>query len=944
MVALKHWMTAAVARCMATSIVVFVAACGPLRLGPSRTSAASEFRVYVSNEDSNSVSVIDPVAQRVLATVPVGKRPRGLKLAADGQALYVALSGSPKAGPASNPAGLAAPERSADGVGIVDLATGRLTRVLASGPDPESFDLTPDGRSLYAANEESAVVSRVELAAGKVTSVIAVGKEPEGVAVRPDGKVVYVTSEQDNSVSVIDATSQHVLRTIAVGRRPRSVLFTRDGAKAFVSNELGASVSVLDAAQHRLIGEIAIGNEGTSALGAKPMGLALSPDGRWLYVSTGRGGTVCIIDVAQQRVSRVLAQVGIRPWGIAVSPDGKQLYAANGPSNDVSVIDLESGRLTARIAVGSSPWGAVIGPATPLSKLSAQDSAATPHSPADDGQWAMVAKDPQNTRFSGLRQIDTSNVATLQVAWSFETGIPHGHEAAPLVIGDTLYLVTPYPNNLYALDLRKAGAPVKWVYKAEPAAAAQGVACCDVVNRGAAYANGKIFFNTLDVHTVAVDAASGQLVWKRKLGEINQGESMTMAPLVVGTRVLVGNSGGEFGVRGWLTALDAESGATLWRAYSTGPDQEVLIGAGFRPYYSQDRGSDLGVSSWPPGRWQTGGGTVWGFVSYDPELDAIYYGTGNPGPWNGEQRAGDNEWTSGIFARRPSTGEALWFYQWSPHDLFDYDGINESIVVDLSYGGRPRKLLLHADRNGYVYVLDRSTGQVLSATAFAPITTSRGVDLKSGRLLAVAAKEPHLGQVVRGICPAAPGAKDWQPGAFSPATGLLYLPHNNLCEDIEGTEANYIAGTPYVGANVRMYAGPGGQRGRFTAWDPIAARKVWAIEEEFPVWSGALATAGELVFYGTMDGWFKAVHARTGQLLFGFHAASGFVGQPITYRGPDGKQYVVIASGVGGWAGAPVVAGLDPRDQSAALGFGHAMRDLPAHTRAGSTLYAFALP
>jgi glucose dehydrogenase len=243
-----------------------------------------------------------------------------------------------------------------------------------------------------------------------------------------------------------------------------------------------------------------------------------------------------------------------------------------------------------------------------------------------------------------------------------------------------------------------------------------------------------------------------------------------------------------------------------------------------------------------------------------------------------------------------------------------------------------------------VYVLDRTNGQVLSANSYAYITSSKGVDLNSGQLIYNETKTPQAGKVIREICPAAPGAKDWQPSAFSPRTGLLYIPHQNLCMDVEGLEANYIAGTPYVGANVKMYAGPGGNRGEFLAWDPVKGEKVWAIQEKFPVWSGAVATAGDVVFYGTMDGWFKAVDARSGQLLWQFKCGSGIIGQPIVYRGPDGKQYVAVLAGVGGWSGAIVAAGLDPRDPTAALGFVNAMTDLPDATTKGGMLYVFALP
>ncbi len=564
-------------------------------------------------------------------------------------------------------------------------------------------------------------------------------------------------------------------------------------------------------------------------------------------------------------------------------------------------------------------------------------------SAAPEGEWHMAAKNHANTRYSALDQITIENAGRLQPAWTFSTGLVRGHEAAPLVVGGTMYVVTPYPNILYALDLARNGA-LKWKYEPKPTPSSQGVACCDVVNRGAAYFDGKIIYNTLDAHTVAVDAKSGREVWKTKVGDINRGESITMAPLVAKGKVLVGNSGGEFGVRGWVKALDAGSGSVAWTAYNTGPDRDVLIGPEFQPFYESDRGEDLGVKTWPPEAWRIGGGTVWGWISYDPELDLLYHGTGNPGPWNPEQRPGDNKWTAGVFARRPDTGAARWFYQWSPHDLYDYDGINENILVDLEWEGKPRKVILHPERNGYIYVLDRATGEVLAADPYAYITTTTKIDLSTGRPVHVEAKKPKLGEVVRDIAPAAPGAKDWQPAAYSPRTGLLYLPHQNLRMDQEVMEANYIAGTPFVGAEVRMYAGPGGHRGEFEAWDPIARREVWQIKEQFPVWSGTVVTAGDVAFYGTMDGWFKAVNARSGEILWEFKCGSGIIGQPITYLGPDQRQYVAVLSGVGGWAGAVVAGQLDPRDGTGALGFVNAMKDLPHHTARGGMLYVFRLP
>ncbi|MFL6675597.1 MAG: methanol/ethanol family PQQ-dependent dehydrogenase [Massilia sp.] len=565
--------------------------------------------------------------------------------------------------------------------------------------------------------------------------------------------------------------------------------------------------------------------------------------------------------------------------------------------------------------------------------------------PQDDGgQWVMAAKDYASTRYSSLDQVNAANVKNLKVAFTFSMGVNRGQEAAPLVVGDTMYLVAPYPNYLYALDLTRAGAPMKWKFEPNPNASAQGVACCDVVARGVAFADGKVFMNTLDGQTIAVDAASGKEVWRTKLADISKGETVTMAPLVVKDKVLVGNSGGELGVRGWLVALDTRTGKEAWRAWSTGPDSDVLIGADFKPWYGADRGKDLGVTTWPREAWKIGGGNVWGWISYDPQADLIYYGTANPGPWNPEQRPGDNKWTAGIFARKPDTGQARWFYQFSPHDLHDYDSVNENILLDLQYKGAPRKLLVHPDRNGYVYVMDRLTGQVLAADPFVHITTSEGVDLQTGKLKYNPQKAPQVGQVMREICPASPGGKDWQPSAWSPRTQLLYIPHQNLCQDAETYDTSYIAGTPYVGLDNKIYAGPGGNRGAFTAWDVAAGRKRWSIPERFPVWSGALATAGDVVFYGTMDGWFKAVDAKSGAPLWQFKVGSGIIGQPVSYRGPDGKQYIAILSGVGGWAGAIVSGGLDPRDGTAASGFVNVMKDLPQYTGKGGTLYVFALP
>jgi lanthanide-dependent methanol dehydrogenase len=570
------------------------------------------------------------------------------------------------------------------------------------------------------------------------------------------------------------------------------------------------------------------------------------------------------------------------------------------------------------------------------------ESTAQPGAPKP-GEWTLPGRDYANTRYSPLAQIVAENAKHLRVAWTFSTGINRGHEGTPLVVNNTMYVVTPHPNNVFAIDLAHPDGPLKWSYQPPTDPAARGEACCDVVNRGAAYADGKLVFNRLDNVTTALDAATGKVLWETKLGDIDQGQTMTMAPLIVGGRVFVGNSGGELGVRGWITALDLADGKIVWRAYNSGPDKDVLIGPRFKPFYRWLRQPNLGVSSWPAGQWQRGGGGVWGWISYDPELDLLFYGSGNPGVWNPDLRPGDNLWSTTTFARDPKTGEAIWAYPTTPHDEWDYDDINEHIPVDLVIDGKPRKALLQFGRTGFVYLYDRATGELISSPTFQAVNWAKGIDRETGRPVEVPEKKTHQGVNVTGICPAATGAKDQQPAAYSLRTHLFYSPGTNLCMDYKAVETGYIAGTPYVGAEVMMYPGPGGHRGEFFAWDPVAGRKVWSLKERFPVWTGALVTGGDVAFYGTMDGWVKAVNARTGEVLWRFKTGSGLIGNFMTYLGPDGKQYVAVYAGIGGWAGA-VALGLSPSDPTAALGFVNAMKDLPKYTAPGGMLYVFALP
>jgi PQQ-dependent dehydrogenase (methanol/ethanol family) len=564
--------------------------------------------------------------------------------------------------------------------------------------------------------------------------------------------------------------------------------------------------------------------------------------------------------------------------------------------------------------------------------------------PVANGQWTLPGGDYAHTRFSPLDQITPKNVSRLTVRDTFSTGIPRGHEGGPLVVNDTMYVVTPYPNRLIAIDLNKPGGPVKWTYEPGPEPVSVGLACCDVVNRGASYADGKVVYNLLSAETVAVDAETGKEIWRTRTGNMQKGVTTTMAPLIVKDKVIVGSSGGEFGARGWVLALDLDSGKEVWRAFHTGPDSDVLIGEDFKAYYRKDQGKNLGVTTWEGDQWKLGGAPAWGWISYDPELDLIYYGTGNPGNWNPDARPGANKWSCTIFARDPDDGMARWAYQISPHDAWDYDEINENILVDLEIDGKMRKLLMHPGRTGFMFLLDRETGQLVSADKFQPVNWARGFDMKTGKPMGNPAKRTSEGVVTRNICPSSTGAKEVIPSAFSPRTGLLYIPAHNTCMDYEGVAANYIAGTPYLGADVKMYPGPGGYQGELVAWDPVQGKKVWGIRDpRWPLYSGVLATGGDLVFYGTLEGWFKAVDARTGKELWKFPTGSGIVGNPVTYLGPDDRQYVAIYSGIGGWMGAVAFPDISDDDPYAALGVVGAMQGIKDYTSPGSMLYVFGL-
>jgi PQQ-dependent dehydrogenase (methanol/ethanol family) len=560
----------------------------------------------------------------------------------------------------------------------------------------------------------------------------------------------------------------------------------------------------------------------------------------------------------------------------------------------------------------------------------------------DDGQWTMPGKDYGSNRFSGLAQITAANAKGLRPVWSFSTGVLGGHEGQPLVVGNMMYVVTPYPNVAYAFDLSKEGYPLKWKYRPWVSPSVIGIACCDVVNRGAFYSDGKLVYNLLDGHTVALDASNGKELWKTQVADVNKGESTPMAPIVVKDRVIVGTAGGEYGVRGWVKGLDLNSGKIVWTGYNVGPDNEILASPGtFKSFY--EKGTDLSVKSWPKDGWKNGGAPVWGWMSYDPELDLVYYGTGNPAPWNTDQRPGDNRWATSVLARSPGDGSLRWAYQFTPADNWDFDSTQEMILTELSINGKMRKVLAHFDKNGYAFALDRTTGELLTAHPYVPVNWTKGYDLKTGRPILDSTKMTGESKGnVKNICPTLEGGKNQQPAAFSPVTKLFYVPTNNMCMDYAGAKVSYIAGAPYIGATTPYYPGEGGNMGAFIAYDLATGKKVWQVKEPYPVWSGALVTAGGVAFYGTLDGWFKSVDARTGRVLSKFKVGSGVIGNPITFRGPDGKQYVAVYAGFGGdwFLLSGDVMSSDPADIRPPATF---MPDIARHTSQGGIVWIFGL-
>jgi len=504
---------------------------------------------------------------------------------------------------------------------------------------------------------------------------------------------------------------------------------------------------------------------------------------------------------------------------------------------------------------------------------------------SDPNGWAVAGHDYGNTRFSPLKQITSENVGKLQLAYSLSLASLRSNESSPVVIGDTLYVTTSWgPKYVYAINA--ATGAQKWNYQPDIPDDVLQYACCDVNNRGVAYADGKIFIGRLDGKLTALDAATGKELWTSTVVDYKQGSVITSPPLVVRDKIITGFGGGEYGVRGALLAFDLNNGKLLWQSYTVpGPGEP---------------GSD----TWKGDTGLHGGGAAWLVGSYDAKTDTVYWGTSNPGPWNtGVRSTGDanfgkltNLYTASTLAIDPNTGKIKWHIQGTPADAWDYDGVNELLLTDLKIGGADTPVLMKADRNGFFFVANRETGKMISAEKYVFANWAKKFDISTMRAEEDPDKRPGPGHPAKDICPNLIGGKNWQPMSFNPQTGLVYIPANNVCMDWSVSDVSYKRGVFYLGAEFPTKEGPGGFLGELVAWDPVANKKVWGIKEDLPFNGGTLSTGGNLVFSGNLHGDFRAIDAKTGTVLWSKNLGSGIGAGPVTYS-VDGKQYVAIVVG-----------------------------------------------
>jgi lanthanide-dependent methanol dehydrogenase len=590
-------------------------------------------------------------------------------------------------------------------------------------------------------------------------------------------------------------------------------------------------------------------------------------------------------------------------------------------------VDPETAAMTSSHAPASRALAAVCLRNLRLASLLAAALFSTPPARAND-QLIEMAKNPKDWvmplgnyaghRYSALDQINESNVGKLQVAWMFSTGVLRGHEGSPLKIGNRLYLVTPFPNNVFALDLNEPG-KIAWRYEPKQDPSVPNVMCCDTVNRGLAYGDGKLYLNQADTTLVALDANSGAALWKTVNGDPKKGETGTAAPLVVKDKVIVGISGGKFGARCHLTAYDSKTGTRAWRAYTVGTDAEILFDPDKTTVLGEPAGEGSSLKSWHGEDWQHSGGCAWGWITYDPDLNLIYYGTGAPAPANAAQRPGDNRWTSSIIARDADTGVARWVYQTTPHDEWSFGATSESILVDLPVNGVTRKALVQFNQNGLAYTLDRATGELLSAEKFEAKTNwTKRVNVATdsptyGRPILDKKFSPEAsGQDVdtKDICPYDLGPKGIAPASFDSERLQFIVPANLMCMNLEPYKTRYMTelilqGFAYTGTSVARHTIPDRDNGQgnLVAWDLARNQVVWDAPQQTTVTSGILETKGGIAFFATPEGDFSAVRTSDGKQFYNFKTGSGIVGNVIAFE-HKGKEFIGVFVGVNTWSGA----------------------------------------
>jgi alcohol dehydrogenase (cytochrome c) len=522
------------------------------------------------------------------------------------------------------------------------------------------------------------------------------------------------------------------------------------------------------------------------------------------------------------------------------------------------------------------------------------------HAAEEPNNWLMYGRDYSNTRFSPLSQINAQNVHRLVPKWVFQFGVLDGQTTTPVVNNGVMYVTSSW-SHLFALDASTG--EMLWRYDHQLPEEIGKYLCCDAVNRGVAVYHDKVYLATLDSHVVALDAKTGKPAWNTTLADYKEAYTMTVAPLVVKGKVIVGMSGSEYPIRLFIAALDAETGHILWKRYT-------IPTAG-----------ENGSETWGGDSWKRGGGSAWVTGSYDPALNLVYWGVGNPAPdWDGAARPGDNLYTASTLALDANTGEIRFYFQYTPHDVWDFDGVNEAVLLTL----KGHQAWLHADRNGFLYAIDRKSGEFIYGRPF--VETNWATLDANGRPVVNKSKVPTRDYLAEHVCPGPNGGKEWNPMAISPLTGYVYIPTREVCVDVQGLQQSPISGQPYWGVKKIIFHRGFGQ---LLAANFETGNTAWAVRFKSPVMSGVLATGGHLVFAGTPEGKFIAFNDKTGQQLWKFSTGSGIVGGPITFVA-DGKQYVAVPSGLGGWMGWATIGG----------GGAPWLKDVPK----GGALFVFGLP